>query len=367
VAGLKSLIKETYALYKESSLLGTLKYIFYKILLKRNMTTIKTIKNTAQKGIGIVGAGQYVATMHLPLIKKLKQNRMGITSASGKTAAVLAYLYDMSVYDSLEDILKSPLCDALLIATPPNQHPKQIVLAVQKDRYTFCEKPVAIDEEGIQFLLSNVSVSDNKKVMVGFNRRFAPAITQLLQEDWLLKRTQPMEIQYRVNYGPSVKNWLSDKEVGGGRIHGAACHYVDLIVFLAKSSINRVSCIALGHEGVFDQNTFSSHFLLEDGSIASLIFTSEGDRDFDTKEEIKITCKGHIVVVDDFKRLQIDGKVYRFLRHSYGALDCMRAFFQAKKDNAPVPVSLQAGVRATQVTLAMQKSLERKGESRDVF
>jgi polar amino acid transport system substrate-binding protein len=170
-----------------------------------------------------------------------------------------------------------------------------------------------------------------------------------------------MEIHYRVNFGEKVDNAMSNTLIGGGRIHGAGCHYVDLIEYIVGSKVTHVSAASPMFDGNVDLNTFVATLHHEDGSIASLVFTSEGKRKNDTKEEIFISCQGHNARLVDFQELRLDRKKYRYFRHRYGALDTMRKFIYARNQNEAVPVSLSDGINATIVTLAIEKSIHNNG------
>lgn len=260
-------------------------------------------------------------------------------------------------------MLADKRCQGLLIATPHYLHPQHILAALKAEVYAYCEKPVAIDANGLkQLQAEGLNHPAAKKIMVGFNRRFAPAIARLRREQWLQQRKEPMEIHYRINFGPRVDNAMSNPLVGGGRIHGAACHYVDLISFLAGSPIVRVSAMGVTVGGHVDENTFVANLMLADGSISSLTFTSEGHRRFDSKEEVMISCGKHVARIVDYAELRVDRNRYRFGKHRYGALDAMRAFLMAKESGIKAPVNLADGIAATKVTLAMQSSLRHNGE-----
>lgn len=351
-------------IYRDGTWLGTVRYIHFKF--------IRTIPESCwdasagpARGLGIIGAGNYVASIHLPCLRALGESIYAVASRSEDSARALAKVYGMGViYLGLEEMVADPCCEALLIATPHYLHAENILTALNAGLYTYCEKPVAIDEVGVERIATQgLAHPSTSKVMIGFNRRFSPAVAQLRRASWLQERTKPMEIHYRVNFGSRVDNMMSDPKRGGGRIHGAACHYVDMIAFLADSPIIQVSAMAIGNG---DDNSFVSVMKLNDGSLASLTFTSEGSRRYDAKEEIMISCEQHTARIKNFNKLRVDRKAYTFYRHTYGAMASMRAFLDAKNFLSSVPVGLAEGVAATRVTLAIQKSLQRGGDPQEV-
>jgi polar amino acid transport system substrate-binding protein len=354
------LIFEMWQISREGTWLGTARYMRFK-----HAGPIAEDRWAAPagpaRGLGIVGAGTYLASIHLPTLRALGEPLYAVASRSGVSARALAKVYGIGVvHPGLDEMIADPQCEALLIASPHFLHPEHILTAVRAGRYTYCEKPVAIDTEGVERLAAQALTHPAaSKVMIGFNRRFSPAVAQLKRASWLQVRCKPMEMHYRVNFGPRVDNAMSDPDNGGGRIHGAACHYVDMMAFLAGAPIVQVSAIAIG-DG--DDDTFAAAMKLADGSVASLTFTSEGRRELDTKEELMISCDGHTARIRNYAELHLDGRITRYRRRCYGALEAMRAFLAARNSNAPVPVSLADGVAATRVTLAIQASLRRGGE-----
>lgn len=358
-----TMLKEFVEIGSEGTWPGLVRYLYYKMLTKIDIGSADR-GNNKEHGIGIVGAGTYVASIHLPCLKSLSVPFFGITSLHGKTASALKRIYKFSqTHQNIDTLLSDNFCDYVLIASPHYLHPEHIIKALSYGKYTYCEKPAAIDKKGINLLLSKSTCDSNAhKVMIGFNRRFSPAIQELNRVEWFVNKKTPMEILYRVNFGQRTDNSMSDKDIGGGRLHGAVCHYVDLISYLVRSRIVSVSAVAVGIDGFQDDNTFMANIYLDDGSIAGLSFTSEGQRGMGYKEDLVLTCDGHYARITDFKKLYIDKKVIKYRRHTYGNLNCMRAFINSMKNNESTPISLVEGIEATIVTLAIEESIYNKGQ-----
>jgi predicted dehydrogenase len=355
-------ISEFTQIAREGTIMGLVRYIWFKLLMNNNADL--GTRHGPKAGIGIIGAGTYVASVHLPCLKATCTPLYAIVSRSGVTARNLAHVYSIGKqYSSIDEIFKDKACDSFLIATPHFLHPRHIHKALEFGRYTYCEKPVAIDSKGLNELIQSASFYPNQeRIMIGFNRRFSPAIIKLRQQPWLTERVDPAEIHYRINFGLRVDNDMSNTKTGGGRIHGAVCHYVDMISFLLGSPIVKVSALSISNKEKYDNDTFIASLQLLDGSIGSIVFTSESRRCLDTKEEIIITCDGHAARVKDFSKLIIDNKIYTYNRHRYGSLQAIEAFIKSKKLNHPVPISLEDGIVATRITLAIQKSIRQQGD-----
>jgi predicted dehydrogenase len=363
---LQRMLAELAEVAREGSFSGMIRYVRFKTMPAAEHVVER--RSTCQRGVAVVGAGTHTASVLLPSLSWHAQPVYAITSKSLSSARKLARLYDIPrVVDSLELMLEDERCSAFVVATPHHMHPQHIIAVLRSDRYVYCEKPVAIDEEGVQQLEREGSThSAAHKVMIGFNRRFAPAIRALRKETWIRERKTPLELHYRVNFGPRVANAMSDPAVGGGRLIGAACHYVDLMSYLAGSPIVSVAAVSPEVSGVLDENTFAAAFALRDGSIGSLSFTSDGSRLYEPKEELAVTCGGHVARINDFSEIRIDSRRSTFWRHRYGSVSAMGAFLESCHQRRPVPVTLQDGIHATRVTLAMRTSIRSGGERVDV-
>ena len=202
------------------------------------------------------------------------------TNGSITSRNIANVLKNVIAIEKLKDI---PETDAVLIGSPHKLHPSHLHYFIKKKNYIYCEKPVAIDVKGLEFLKENVIKYKNKSnIMIGFNRRFAPLIQKLKQIDHF--KNQKLEITYRVNFGQYIQNNLTDEKIGGGRIIGTCCHYVDLIAYISNSQIVEVSAFGIKNsDGTQNENTFTALLRLSNGSVATLIFTSLGERKYYAK------------------------------------------------------------------------------------
>jgi polar amino acid transport system substrate-binding protein len=353
---MKSKLKEIFEIFKETSLHSAFRYLLFKTSLKIPSFFLKN-KETDNKNI-LIGAGTYASSILMPSMSNAKILPNQIISKSNTSANNLANAWGFKNGDmTLKNFIVEDFdTNALVIATPHETHPEYIEIALKKDVYTYCEKPVAINKKGIIKLNNLVKHhSDNNKIMIGFNRRFAPAILKIMNLDFIENRKLPLELTYRINFGKRVDNSMTDENSGGGRLIGAGCHYVDLINFIIKSDVKDIYAVSSS-----DENTFSAVINFSDSSIATIIFTSDGDRNYDSKEEISISSSGHMIKINDFKKLKIDGKKHNIPKNSYGAFNAMSSFSASMNSKSAVPVSLTDGIISTSITLAIQESLKSK-------
>ena len=333
---------EVLSVLENSGFSGTIFFIAYKIklfflaswLIRRSNSTVS---------IDLIGCGNYALSRHIPIFITQKLKIGSIDTKSGLAAKKL---------NLPRSLTRNKHSNYLLICSPHNMHPEHLIENVNKYQKVYCEKPVCIDRKGLNILkqfLDNFPTADSK-VTVGFNRRNAPAVLQIMKS--IQRGNSKIELTYRVNFGTRVSNDMSDIKIGGGRLIGACCHYVDLIEYIIGSKILNIYARPLQQD---DHDTFSAIFGFKDGSLATLIFSSEGIRPKVGKEQISITTKDLSVDLLDFRRLNINGKIYNYR----GGLDGSRITWKKFISNSEFDsqISLSEGMHATEVTLAIRESL----------
>ena len=197
-------------------------------------------------------------------------------------------------------------------------------------------------------------------VMVGFNRRFAPIVRQVLE--WRRRVAGPITLCYRVNAGKlPTGSWIADPSEGGGRVLGEVCHFVDLSTVIAGAPVAQVFALGSAAPGA-DEATVTLKF--KDGSLASIVYASSGDRSF-SKERIEVFGGESTAVIDDFRRGWIveHGSRTRLGgwigRQDKGHRAELSAFVQAVRNGTANPVPFEAAVASTRATLAIRESLSR--------
>ncbi len=350
----KGLICELFNIFKEGTFFGVIIYIIFKSKIKFfKIFNILNRKNS--KSLALVGAGSHQVSINLPCA--IKSNFfIDYIFTNGSISS--HYLSNLLKYSQVQDKLKKIIrSDAVLIGSPHNLHPKHLKFFSNKNIYIYCEKPVAIDQKGIDLLKSYL---DNKKIMVGFNRRFAPLIIKLKKSKIFSGET--LEINYYVNFGNMVNNSLTDLKIGGGRLIGTCCHYVDLISYICESEIEYVSAFGSSKNNEISENNFTSIFKLKNGSVANLNFTSSGNRKIFPKESIYISGGGNLARIYNFETLYLNKRKFKNYRNSYGSLNAWKKFYNAVSNNLKTEITLADGIKATEITLAIKKSLNNNGK-----
>ena len=200
----------------------------------------------AQKGvIGIVGAGNFTSSTILPNLKKIQANIKYIASSGGLTGTIMAKKYAISNSTTdYSEILKDDEVDLVLITTRHNMHAPMVLEAIKAGKSVFVEKPLAIKETEMEDIIAAYKEA-RVNVSVGFNRRFAPLAIKM--KKLLGSDESPMNIVATMNAGAIPADvWVHDMEIGGGRILGEACHYIDLCSYLTGRKVVAVCINAMG-------------------------------------------------------------------------------------------------------------------------
>jgi len=200
-------------------------------------------------------------------------------------------------------------------------------------------------------------------LLVGFNRRFAPLSRRLAS--FFAERKSPLAMIYRVNAGPvPASSWIRDPAVGGGRIVGEVCHFVDMLSFLAGAPPVRVQAVAAGSHG---DPQLSATLTFGDGSIGTIVYGGEGDPSF-PKERLEAMGSGRIAALDDFRSLEMSANGKRSHARSLGDKghrEEAEAFVEAVSGGTASPIALDSLCATSLATLAIEEAM-RSGASQTV-
>lgn len=310
--------------------------------------------------VGIIGAGSFARGVLLPKLQKVKIARIKcIASATGLTAAHAGKKFGCDyVTSDYKEIIDDADIHAIFIATRHNLHSEMAVAGLNRGKYVFVEKPLAISIEQLN-QVTEAWKNSNSHIMVGFNRRFSPMAKKI--KEHFHGRTYPISINYRVNAGPIPKeSWIQDPEEGGGRVIGEVCHFVDFLQYMTGCYPRRIYTEMLD-EGQnaepVDNLSVVINFL--DGSIGTINYLANGDPRF-PKERVEIFGGGSACVIDDFRYAEINsrGKCKKIRGHHQdkGHSNEIQEFVKAVKDNKPLPVNYRDAVAVTLTTFKILES-----------
>jgi len=310
--------------------------------------------------LGVLGAGLFANAMLLPAIKKAGDIELvGIASAGGLHAQHSGRKYSFKYATSNDDeIINDPNINTVAILTRHDSHADLVVKALKAGKHVFVEKPLAINGEQLSVISKQLQKTDNCLLMTGFNRRFAPLAQQLHAS--FSTRSEPLHAHYRVNAGYiPLNHWTQDPAVGGGRIIGEACHFIDFITFLVGESPVSVTAYALPDGGKYREDNVSMTLTFSDGSLGVVDYLANGDKSF-PKEHVEVFCGGLVSVLDDFVSLQTvrDGKK----SVSKGAQDKghvaeWKAFAKSIREGGEPPIPYEQLIGVTKSTFAVMESV----------
>jgi predicted dehydrogenase/threonine dehydrogenase-like Zn-dependent dehydrogenase len=317
---------------------------------------------SSQLALGVLGSGNYATAVFLPNVAAVGAAlRCGIASASGLSATHAARRFGFAYATSSEQqVLDDPQVNLLAILTRHNSHARQVLAGLERGKNVFCEKPLAINDAELDTIAEALEKPGAPLLMVGFNRRFAPFAIQLKQ--FFANCGEPLAMHYRVNAGPLPHtHWLHDPQVGGGRIIGEGCHFVDFLTFLVGAPPVSVSAQALPDNGRYHLDCVTLTFTFADGSLGTLNYLANGDKSF-PKERVEVFGNGRVAVLDDFRNLELvrDGR-RQFLRarlgQDKGHRAAWQAFLNAARTGEAAPIPYEHLVGVTRATFAAMRAL----------
>lgn len=302
----------------------------------------------ARVRVGVVGAGAFARSMLMPSLSQIA-DIVAIATATGVSARSSATRFRAALATTdPEAVLRSPEVDAVLIATRHDSHAAYVAAALDAGKHVFVEKPLALSEEELQNVEAAAAHSAGI-LMVGFNRRFAPLGVRLKEA---LSGRGPLLVTYRVNAGRlPAHHWARDPVVGGGRIVGEACHFIDFASYLTGGPPTTIGAAAVagGSEALEENVTATLRF--PDGSLAQIIYTAYGDASL-PKERVEVFGAAGAGVLDDYQELRLHQHGSETLtsgKRDKGHEAEMRTFIDScRSGQQPWPVADMAAVmRAT--------------------
>lgn len=325
------------------------------------LTPKSKVSPTKSIGVGILGAGLYANAVFLPILKKSENiEKVGICSAKGLNARQLAKKFDFQFATTDEnEIIRNSDLNTVVILTRHNDHVRQVVESLNFKKHVYCEKPLALSIEELN-LISTAYNNSESRLMVGFNRRFAPLLQKLKR---ILEQSgEPKRIHYRINAGYlPLDHWLHNQDIGGGRIIGEGCHFIDLCIYLANSKPVSIQTTGLPNIGKYKNDNVIIQIIFEDGSIATVDYLSNGDKSVE-KEYLEIFSGGIVGQLHDFRNLIItsNGTKKTFskgMKQDKGHIGAWQAFLKSIETGSEPPIPFEELFTTSVATIAANESL----------
>jgi predicted dehydrogenase len=267
--------------------------------------------------LALIGAGSHVKDMLVPALRKIPATHFAaVCTQRGVNARTLAdrvgASYSTTDYTA---VLRDADVDAVVIGTRHDLHATITLDALRAGKHVFVEKPLCLTEEELDAIAALYPEKGMQGVVltVGFNRRFSPHFVKA--RAFFDGRRDPLVMSYRVNAGAlPPDHWTHDPAVGGGRIIGEACHFIDYMQALCGAPVNSVHARRIGqHTADLTEDQAVLSFGFADGSVGTVLYTAGGDRGL-AKERLEAFADGRSVVMDDFARSELyrDGRKITF-------------------------------------------------------
>ena len=304
--------------------------------------------------ISVIGSGSYATAVLIPAFKDAGAHLGSVVSSAGVSGvhAGRKFGFDETTTDS-QRIFADTATDAVVITTRHDSHARFVLQAFEANKPVFVEKPLCLTLDELNEIKSAYHAAANKPmVMVGFNRRFAPHVQKI--KALLSGVSGPKSFIMTVNAGTiAADHWTQAVDVGGGRIIGEACHFVDLLRFLAGAPIVGWSRATMDAD---IEDTVSISLQFADGSIGAVHYFANGPKSF-PKERLDVFAQGRVLQLDNYRKLTGFGwpgfKRMRLWRQDKGQRACVKAFVNAIEGRAPLPIGAEEIFEVTQVSIEL--------------
>ncbi len=324
------------------------------------VTTLKAQEKSrvtadGELSVSFIGAGNYSTGVLIPAFKEAGVRLRSVVSSTGVSGlhAGRKFGFDETSTDT-ERVFGDTDSNAVVITTQHDSHAELVLRAIEAGKHVFVEKPLCLHEHEMDEIEDALKRESAPLLMVGFNRRFSPLVTRM--KSLLESSTGPRAFVMTVNAGAiPADHWTQDPEIGGGRIIGEGCHFIDLLRHLAASPVEswhrKTMTTATG-------DTVTIDLAFKDGSIGSIHYFANGSKSF-PKERLEVFSGGGVLQLDNFKQLTGFGwpgfKQMKLRRQDKGQKACVRAFVDAVSQTGVSPIALEEVLEISRLSIEIAK------------
>ena len=334
-------------------------------LLTKKLVSIRNAEDyLAEDAVcGFIGGGNYASRVLIPSFKDAGAKLDTLLTSGGVSAVHHGKKNNFAnASTDLIQLLNNESINTVVIATQHNLHAEQVIQAVNACKNVFVEKPLALTHTELDNIESAYNAQTGScRVMVGYNRRFSPHVIKM--KSLLAKVTSPKSFIMTMNAGSiPVDHWTQDPKVGGGRIIGEACHYIDLMRFLANSEITGFTATCMGKaDGVeVTEDKASITLTFKDGSFGTIHYLANGGKAF-AKERIEVFANDGVLQLDNFRKLTgFDWKGFnsdKLMTQNKGQSGCTKAFIHSIQHGEPSPIPFEEIIEVARYTVDIAESL----------
>ena len=327
--------------------------------IRQSEVELAVVKNApAQKvSLGFVGAGNYASGVLIPAFKASGAGLQTISSSGGVNGVYAGKKFGFAkTTTEWETILQDEAVNAVVIATRHDTHANMVCKTLEAGKHVFVEKPLALSLEEIERIEKAHQANPSLHIMVGFNRRFS-AHTQRIKKALAGYDNTPKSFVMSVNAGaiPS-DHWTQDREIGGGRIIGEACHFIDLLRYLAGAPITDAMIQKMeAPDG--DTATMSLSFV--DGSIGTIHYFANGHKSL-PKERLEVFYGGRVLSLDNFKVTTPYGwggfRKFKTSSQDKGQKACAKEFISALENGCAQPIPLDEIFEVSKIVIQLEEN-----------
>ncbi|HYW50370.1 MAG TPA: bi-domain-containing oxidoreductase, partial [Gemmatimonadaceae bacterium] len=309
----------------------------------------------ASGGVSFIGSGNYATAVLIPAFRQAGAALRVVASGAGVTGLHAAQKFGFAeATTDTRALLADPATSSVVITTRHDTHARFVLEGLEAGKHVFVEKPLCLTHTEMDAIVAahaaRVRTDASPLLMVGFNRRFAPQVQKM--RTLLAGRPGPKAFVMTVNAGAiPADHWTQDRDVGGGRVIGEACHFIDLLRFLAAAPIVRHSRSDM-QSSTKDSTTIQLGFA--DGSIGTVHYFANGSKRF-PKERLEVFAGGRVLQLDNFRRLTgygwPDFTRMNLWRQDKGQRQCAAAFLDAVRTGGPAPIPFDEIVEISRVTI----------------
>lgn len=332
-------------------------------LMVKQVTLKKDVTFKADQPVcGFIGAGNYASRILIPAYAKAGAQLHTIVSSGGVSATHHGEKNGFhKAATDVAEVLENDEINTVAVVTQHNTHARYVIDALTRGKNVFVEKPLALDDDELDAIEQAYHESAGTRLMVGFNRRFAPQIVKM--KTLLQSVNQPKSFIMTMNAGAIPKDtWIQDIKIGGGRIIGEACHYIDLMRYLTGAKIVSVQARRMGNHPGVEVTEDKAAILLgfADGSFGTINYLANGGKSF-PKERIEVFAGDAVLQLDNFRKLRGFGwnnfKKMNLLRQDKGQAACVVAFLESIHSGKPSPISFEELMEVSRYTIEAARQL----------
>jgi predicted dehydrogenase/threonine dehydrogenase-like Zn-dependent dehydrogenase len=323
-------------------------------------TPLKNEINEKMPGISFIGSGNYARMTLIPAFKKHNASFRFLSSTGGLSSTIAGekYGFKKSTTD-VEVVLDDTDSEAVVISTRHDSHADLILRSLQNGKDVYVEKPMCLTLKELEKIKNCYKENQEKGrkpiIMVGFNRRYSPHIIKI--KELLTKMNQPKSVVMTINAGTLPNDhWINDEKIGGGRIIGEFCHFIDLVLFIVGSELK--SWTRNSTQSLQDNVSIILNF--KDGSIGTINYFTNGSKSY-PKESLEVFCGGSVLELNNFKSLKGYGwksfKKLNLWKQDKGHSKSVKTFLNAIRTRV-MPISFDDISFVSEISIKVSESDE---------